>query len=158
MHNIFLDALVYDCMNSKKTNCYNIKACWHTISRMYNSHGFDHDISISMGYVLLNLSKDKGVPSTQIAPQLGMEPRSLTRLLKSMEKKGLIQKVSDKNDKRQVNIFLTKLGHKKRNVSAKTVKVFNDILRSNIEEDELLIFNRVLEKITKITEQNFKTL
>ena len=145
-------------MNSKKTNCYNIKACWHTISRMYNSHGFDHDISISMGYVLLNLSKDKGVPSTQIAPQLGMEPRSLTRLLKSMEEKELIHKVSDQNDKRQVNIFLTDLGYKKRAVSARTVKKFNEILASKIEENELLIFNKVLEQITTITEQNFKTL
>lgn len=158
MHNIFGTFLVRIYMNSKKTNCYNIKACWHTISRMYNSHGFDHEISISMGYVLLNLSEDKGVPSTQIAPQLGMEPRSLTRLLKSMEEKELIRKVSDKNDKRQVNVFLTELGYKKKQISARTVKKYNEILASKIDKEELLIFNKVLGQITKITEQNFKTL
>jgi MarR family transcriptional regulator, organic hydroperoxide resistance regulator len=143
-------------MNRKKTVCYNIKACWHTIARMYNSYGLDHEVSISMGYVLLNLSIDKGVPSTQIAPLLGMEPRSLTRLIKSMEEQGLIKKVTDKVDKRQVNIFLTDLGQKKRTMAAKIVKDFNDILRSKIEESELLIFNKVLGQISNITEQNFK--
>lgn len=158
MHNIFSFALVEVIMDNRKTVCYNLKACWHTISRMYNTHGLDHEVSISMGYVLLNLSKDRSVPSTQIAPQLGMEPRSLTRLLKSMEEQKLIKKVPDKNDKRQVNVFLTDLGHKKRSIAAKTVKEFNDILKSNIQEDELFIFKKVLGQITNITEQNFKTL
>ena len=145
-------------MGKNKTVCYNLKACWHTISRMYNSHGLDHDVSISVGYVLLNLSKDKGVPSTQIAPQLGMEPRSLTRLLKSMEEKGLIRKEASKEDKRQVNVFLTNLGQKKRSVAAKTVKDFNEILESRIDQNELDTFKSVLEQITHITEQNFKTI
>ena len=145
-------------MNRKKTVCYNIKAVWHTIARMYNTHGLDHEVSISMGYVLLNLSKDKGLPSTQIAPLLGMEARSLTRLIKSMEEQGLIRKVVDKNDKRQVNIFLTEEGFKKRAVASKTVKEFNDILSAKIDSDELLIFNKVLDQILNITEQNFKTV
>jgi MarR family transcriptional regulator, organic hydroperoxide resistance regulator len=143
-------------MNRDKTVCYNIKASWHTISRMYNSYGLDHDISIAMGYVLINLSKDKGLPSTQIAPLLGMEAHSLSRLLKSMEVQDLIKKEIDSLDKRQVNIYLTDLGNKKRAIVAKTIKDFNDILRSKIDEGELLIFNKVLQQITNITEHNFK--
>ena len=145
-------------MNRKKTVCYNLKACWHTISRMYNTLGLDHDVSISTGYVLLNLSKDKGIPSTSIAPQLGMEANSLTRLLKSIEKQGLIRKETDKKDKRQVNIFLTSLGQKKRSITSKTVREFNEILESKINMDELEVFKSVLQKITDITEQNFKTV
>ena len=145
-------------MSKKKTICYNLKACWHTISRMYNTHGLDHDVSISMGYVLLNLSMKSGVPSTQIAPQLGMEPRSLTRLLKSMEEKELIRKVASKEDKRKVEIFLTPKGNSKRKIASKTVKGFNEILESKIDSKELDTFKSVLEQITHITEQNFKTI
>lgn len=109
-----------------------------------------------MGYVLINLSKDKGLPSTQIAPLLGMEAHSLSRLLKSMEVQDLIKKEIDSIDKRQVNIYLTDLGNKKRVIVAKTIKDFDDILRSKIDEGELLIFNKVLQQITNITEHNFK--
>jgi len=124
---------------------------------MYNSHAVNHDSSISVGYVLLNLHRENGVPSTQIAPQLGMEPRSLTRLLKSMERNGLIRKETDKVDKRQVNVYLTEKGYKQRLVAKKTVKEFNQILADQIDESDLEIFQRTLEKITRITEQNFKT-
>ncbi len=143
-------------MSKKHTACYDIKACWHTISRMYNSHGFDHDISISTGYVLLNLSLTKGTPSTQIAPQLGMEARSLTRLLKSLETKGLIKKQTDNIDKRQVNIYLTEHGNSKRKIALKIVKNFNSILESKIDNQNFQTFKKVLNQIISITEQNFK--
>ena len=144
-------------MSKKRTICYNIKASWHTISRMYNSHAVDHDSSISVGYVLLNLHRENGIPSTQIAPQLGMEPRSLTRLLKAMEQNGLIRKEADKIDKRQVNVFLTEKGYKQRLVAKKTVKEFNQVLSDQIDEADLKTFQNTLEKIIRITEQNFKT-
>ncbi len=143
-------------MNRKKTVCYNIKAAWHTISRMYNGFGTEHNVSISMGYVLINLSTEKSVPSTHIAPLLGMEARSLTRLLKSMEEQKLIKKQIDILDKRQVNIYLTETGNKKKAIVAKIIKDFNHILLSKIDNSELLIFNKVLEQITNITEHNFK--
>lgn len=145
-------------MDRKNTVCYHLKACWHTIARMYNSHGLEQDISISMGYVLLNLSPKKGTPSTHIAPMLGMEPRSLTRLLKSMEEKKLIKKETDQHDKRQVNIYLTGQGAKKKGIARETVKDFNDLLKSKIRPSDLDIFNAVLEQITTITEQNFKAI
>lgn len=145
-------------MSPKNTICYDLKATWHTISRMYNSHGTAHDVSISVGYVLLNLSINKGVPSTSIAPMLGMEPNSLTRLVKSMEADGLIRKEVSDLDKRQVNIFLTDNGDKKRRIASKTVKDFNDLLDRKIEKNDLEIFKSVLLQITDITEQNFKTL
>ncbi len=39
---------------------------------------------------------DDGTPATKIAPQMGLEPRSLTRLLKSMEDQKLIVRKADK--------------------------------------------------------------
>lgn len=98
------------------------------------------------------------MPSTQIAPLLGMESRSLTRLLKSMEEKKLIKKEIDQHDKRQVNIYLTSNGAKKKGMARETVKDFNDLLQSKIPPSDLDTFNTVLEQITKITEQNFKAI
>ena len=143
-------------MYSEKTICYNIKASWHTIARMYSSHGADQNVPLNIGYILLNLSKTTGIPSTQIGPQLGMESTSLTRILKSMEEKGLITKKPSEEDKRQVNIFLTDEGDKKKKMAWQTVKNFNQILESEISKEDLTIFQSVLKQITFITENNFK--
>jgi len=73
-----------------------------TTNRLQNSA--DHVNRICLAYH----SCDDGTPATKIAPQMGLEPRSLTRLLKSMEDKKLIIRKADKNDRRSVRIFLTK--------------------------------------------------
>ena len=39
---------------------------------------------------------------------MGMEPNSLSRILKSIEKDGLIERVPDSKDKRKVLVKLTK--------------------------------------------------
>ena len=74
-------------MKPEETVDYNIKVAWHAISRMYNAQAAKHDITTSIGFVLLNIDQENGTPATKIAPLLGLETRSLTRILRSMEEK-----------------------------------------------------------------------
>src|SRR5919112_5587138 len=104
-------------MKASETVDYNIKVCWHAIARMYNTEAAKNDITTSIGFVLLNIDPEKGTPATKIAPLLGLETRSLTRILRSMEEKGLIYKQADSVDKRSVRIFLTEEGLRKKEVS-----------------------------------------
>ncbi len=154
MHNIFSFLSVKKNVEKNKTLCYHIKASWHTISRMYNSYVSEYGVSISTAYVLLNLSTETGVPSTQIAPNIGMEPRSLTRVLKTLEEKKIIAKKVDKVDKRQVNIFLTKEGKEKKKEAKKIVKSFNELIYQQVSEDEIQTFLKVLNLINEIAENN----
>ena len=71
---------------------------------------------MAIGYALLNIETE-GTPSTKLAPKMGMEPRSLTRMIKSLEEKGLITKETDPTDKRLVKLFLTKQGKKQRKLA-----------------------------------------
>lgn len=141
-------------MRREETVDFNIKAAWHAIARMYNQQAGKHDITMSMGFVLLNINSDEGTPATKIAPLMGLEARSLTRLLKSMEEKGLIYRESDSTDKRMVRIVLTKEGKKKKERSREVVLRFNDVVREKIEMEKLNNFFDVLQKISKIIEQN----
>ncbi|MCP4522042.1 MAG: winged helix-turn-helix transcriptional regulator [Cytophagales bacterium] len=141
-------------MEKKKTLCYHVKASWHSISRMYNSYASEHHVTISTAYVLLYLDLEIGVPSTQIAPQLGMEPRSLTRVLKSLEEKKVILKKVDKVDKRQVLIYLTPEGKEQQRKAKKIVKSFNQLLEENIPSEDRETFLRVLMTINEIAENN----
>jgi MarR family transcriptional regulator, organic hydroperoxide resistance regulator len=101
---------------------------------------------------LLNIDQEAGTPATKIAPLLGLEARSLTRILKSMEEKKLIYKVSDERDKRLVRIFLTEKGLEKKEVSRRTVKHFNQKVREAIPEPELDVFFRVSSRIISMIE------
>lgn len=139
-------------MKPEETVDYNVKVCWHAISRMYNAEAAKNDITTSIGFVLLNINQETGTPATKIAPLLGLEARSLTRILKSMEEKGLIYKVSDDKDKRLVRIFLTEKGLEKKEVSRKTVLHFNRKVQEAIPQEELSTFFRVSERIINMIE------
>ncbi len=139
-------------MKPKDTVDYNIKAAWHAISRMYNAQAAKHDMTASIGYVLLNINIEQGTAATKIAPMLGLEARSLTRILKTMEEKGLIYRVTDSKDKRGVNICLTEEGKYKREIARRTVIDFNKAVIENIEPQKLQTFFEVVEEINKIVE------
>jgi DNA-binding MarR family transcriptional regulator len=141
-------------MRREETVDYNIKAVWHAIARMYNQQASKHDITMSMGFVLLNINSEGGTPATKIAPLMGLEARSLTRLLKSMEEKGLIYREADPSDRRLVRIVLTKLGKVKKERSRETVLRFNQAMQEQIEPEKMHIFFEVLQKINRAIEKN----
>ena len=139
-------------MKPEETVDYNIKVAWHAISRMYNTQAARYDITTSIGFVLLNIDQELGTPATKIAPLLGLETRSLTRILRSMEEKGLIYKQADTQDKRSVRIFLTELGLEKKEVSRQTVRHFNQKIRAKIPQGQLDSFFKVASQITSMIE------
>ncbi|MGI4887150.1 MAG: MarR family winged helix-turn-helix transcriptional regulator [Janthinobacterium lividum] len=139
-------------MKPEETVDYNIKVAWHAISRMYNTQAAQNDITTSIGFVLLNIDQEHGIPATKIAPLLGLETRSLTRILRSMEDKGLIYKQADTQDKRSVRIFLTPLGLEKKEISRQTVRHFNAKIREKISQSQLDVFLKVTAQITGIIE------
>lgn len=140
-------------MKREETIDYNIKGIWHGISRMYNQYGAEFDITASTGFVLLNIDVEEGTPATKIAPLLGMESRSLTRMLKAMEEKGWVYREKDPTDGRSVRIFLSTLGKEKRELSRRAVREFNKKIRALIPEDKLENFFSVLRQISVIVEQ-----
>ncbi len=119
---------------------------------MYNTGGTNYELSASLGFVLLNIDLKNGTPATKIAPLLGMESRSLTRMLKTMEENNLIYKQAHEKDKRSVRIFLTEEGKAKRELAKLAVKTFNNAVRENIAEEKLKIFFEVINKINEVVD------
>ena len=141
-------------MKKEETVDHNLRTAWHAIARMYNQQAQKYDATMSMGFVLLNINSEEGTPATKIAPMMGLEARSLTRLLKSMEEKGLIYRESDKNDKRSVRILLTKEGRDKKEKARNTVLTFNERVREQVSSQKLAVFFEVLQNINQVVERN----
>ncbi|MGW8123406.1 MarR family winged helix-turn-helix transcriptional regulator [Roseivirga echinicomitans] len=137
-------------MKREETIDHNVKMLWHAIYRMYNQQAVKHDITTSIGFVLLIINSKEGTPATKIAPLMGLESRSLTRMLKSMEEKGFIYREKDPKDGRSVRIFLTELGKQKREISRATVLEFNTSASQLIEKEKLDTFFEVIEQINNL--------
>lgn len=125
-----------------------LRHLWHKISRLYNQKAADYGVTISVGFILLNVDKD-GTPSTQLGPKMGMEPTSLSRTLKTMEENGLIYRKADERDKRKVLIYLTDEGIEKRRIARQVVLDFNDSVMSSVPKGKLKTFFEVAEKLDK---------
>ncbi|KAA0990749.1 MarR family winged helix-turn-helix transcriptional regulator [Dyadobacter aurulentus] len=145
-------------MRKEKTVDFQIKRAWHSISRMYNTYAARHDTTMSVGYVLLNIDIENGTPATKIAPLLGMEPRSLVRMLKTLEEKGLIRREISENDKRFVRIVLTDLGKEKRELAREGVISLNTMIRDKIPLDKLVTFFEVIKDINRLVEEENQKL
>lgn len=134
-----------------------IRHLWHKFSRMYNQKANEYGMTISIGFILLNVDKE-GTPSTQLGPKMGMEPTSLSRTLKTMEDKGLIRREASTKDKRKVLIFLTEEGIEKRRIARDVVLNFNQELMGNIPKGKLKVFFEVAEKLDATVDMELNKL
>ncbi len=133
-----------------KTIDYILRATWQAVARMYNEEAGKYGATMSIGFALLSIDKEKGISSTALGPQMGMEATSLTRTLKSMEEKGLIVRKKNPVDGRGVIIHLTKLGREKRELSKDRVLKFNEAVKQRLSQQKLDHFVEVAEVINEL--------
>ena len=69
----------------KLTVEYALRTTWLSIQKMYNDEAQKFGTTMSIGFALLSLDPETGTPSTALGPKMGIEPTSLSRILKSME-------------------------------------------------------------------------
>jgi len=139
-------------VKQEQTIDFHIRRTWHRIMRLYNYEAAKQDATMPMAYTLLNIDLEKGTPSTSLGPQMGMESRSLTRMLKKMEEEGVIKRVADKNDKRVMRIVLTKKGIEKRDQSRLAVIQLNEVIQSDLTKKERKDFFNIMNKINHTIE------
>lgn len=148
MHNIFIYLFDLKLLMRKKTIDAALRSTWNSVSKMYNREASKFNSTMATGFALLNIEA-KGTPSSSLGPKLGMESTSLSRLLKSMEKKKLIYRIANPEDGRSVLIFLTKFGKEKRDDSRSVVLNFNKIIEKQLSDVQLKHFFEVTDCVMK---------
>jgi len=145
-------------MKEKKQGLIDVQVrhAWHRIYRMYNQKAMTHGLTISAGFILMNIDKT-GTPSTSLGPRMGMEPTSLSRTLKSMEDQGWIRREITSLDKRKVLIFLTNDGLNKRNVVRDFLVDFNEKITKRLTQKELQGFLKTMQAMDEIIDEVVKT-
>jgi DNA-binding MarR family transcriptional regulator len=137
-------------MKKQKSIDHELRATWQAVAKMYNEQAVKHESTMATAFVLLNIDAEKGTPSTALGPLMGMEPTSLSRILKNMEDKGAISREKNPDDGRSVIIKLTDYGLEMRKFSKNHVYQFNNVVREYVKEDELDSFFKVMKTINKL--------
>ena len=135
----------------EKTIDYVLRATWIAVAKMYNEEAGKAGSTMATGFALLSIDPEKGTPSTALGPRMGMEATSLSRTLKTMEDKGLINRKKNPEDGRGVLIHLTKFGKEMREYSKNVVLQFDEAVKREISEEDLKTFidvaNRIMDLI-----------
>lgn len=129
---------------------HQLRATWQAVAKLYNEQAAKHDSTMATAFVLLNIDYENGTPSTALGPLMGMEPTSLSRILKTMEDKGAISREKNPEDGRSVLIKLTEYGKQMRKISKDSVIQFNEVVREHLSEKEINTFFKVTSTINKL--------
>lgn len=137
-------------MHKEESIDHHLRATWQAVSKMYNEQAAKHNTTMATAFVLLNIDYEKGTSSTSLGPQMGMEATSLSRILKSMEEKGVIYREKNPLDGRGVIIKLTEFGEEKRAFAKSVVLRFNNVVKENVTKEQLANFFEVTQIISAL--------
>ena len=135
-----------------------LKSTWQIISRMYNSEANKYGGTIAIGHFLLNIDSTEGAYASDIAPKLGMETTSLSRIINTLEKDNMILRKIDKTDKRKVKICLTEKGKKNKELAKNIVRKFNGVIEEQIGKKRKEEFFRTINEIAQLAEERHKLI
>ncbi|SDB23637.1 DNA-binding transcriptional regulator, MarR family [Flavobacteriaceae bacterium MAR_2010_188] len=133
-----------------KTIDYVLRTTWLAVNKMYNEEAAQFETTMATGFALLSIDPENGTASTSLGPKMGMEATSLSRTLKTMQEKGLIERRPNPEDGRGVIIHLTEFGREKRAYSREKVLTFNDAIKAKISKEKLDSFYEVAELINNM--------
>lgn len=135
-----------------------LKSAWQIISRMYNAEAAQYGGSIAIGHFLLNIDSHEGSYASDIAPKLGMESTSLSRIIKTLEDDKQIVRKADKTDKRKVKILLTQKGKENKELAKNIVRNFNTEIEAKLGKTKIDDFLRTMNEIIQLAEERNKLI
>lgn len=110
----------------------------------------------AQGRILYVLWQEDNIPIAELSKKTGLAKTTLTSMLDRMEESGLLLRIPDKTNRRQIRIALT---DQARSLSGKYDKVsqeMNEIYYAGFSDNEITAFENTLERIlTNLNRSNY---
>ena len=90
--------------------CLLLRKAARRVSQIYDHHLAPYGLTITQFALLSHIRTYDGIGIGGLAGKLVMDPTTLTRNLRPLERERLIIQVPDRNDKRNRNLHLTQVG------------------------------------------------
>lgn len=123
----------------------NLKLFREIVNGTFHRNGFD--ITYDQWMVMSSIKDRQGITQSVLATKSKKEPASISRILKLLQQKELIEKLSDKKNKRAKRIYLTPKGDE---IHKLATQEFNKIAKKGFDgvyEQEINLYVRIIDKI-----------
>ena len=132
--------LIFAILNGKVSTAINRK-----LSRNFRQEGVE--ITPEQWTILLFLWEKDGVTQQELCNATFKDKPSMTRLIDNMERQHLVVRISDKKDRRNNLIHLTKTGRELENKAYKIANATLEQALQGLSLEELKIGQEVLRKV-----------
>ena len=102
----------YDCLKLENQLCFPLYACSKEIVRRYKPFLDEIDLTYTQYIAMMVLWEQKSLSVKQLGEKLYLDSGTLTPMLKTMEKKGLLVRERSKEDERNLIVTLTEEGER----------------------------------------------
>ena len=106
-----------------------------------------YDLTPEQWAVLLGLQEEEGLNQSQLGEKTYKDRHNITRILKQLDKRGYIEKLHDKKDKRAFRVYLSPAGRSLLGELKQVVLKHRDRLSNGFSKDDLLNIRDYLHRI-----------
>jgi DNA-binding MarR family transcriptional regulator len=106
-------------------------------------------LHVGQEMVLLELWKEDGLKGGELAERLGVEPPTITRMLRRMERCGFVERRPDPADARSFRVHLTDKG---RALEGPVTRIWEEVEEKTLQDispEETLVLRRLLARVRK---------
>lgn len=88
---------------------YRLSLLSNTVSQgIAHRYQQDHDISVTEWRIIVMLGRFPGLTASEVVERTAMDKVAISRAVRTLEEKGLVQRQTDKNDRRRLRLYLTR--------------------------------------------------
>lgn len=131
----------------KSELCFLFYVASKEVIKKYATHLKSYDLTYTSYITLKSIQPDEVVNIKTLGNRIYLNSGTLTPLIKKLDQKGLVQKVRDEDDERNLNISLTNEGLKVQHyLHEVTEEVYREL---NFEGDDMEQLISILERFIK---------
>lgn len=141
----------YDNLKLENQLCFPLYAASKEIVRQYKPFLDKLDMTYTQYITMMVMWEHKELTVKELGQYLYLDSGTLTPLLKTMEKKGWVERNRSKEDERVLNVSITESGEKLKELAADVPEQMADCVKLNPEEAMQLykILYKILENLKK---------
>jgi DNA-binding MarR family transcriptional regulator len=104
------NALSDDYISTRRSVGFVVREVWRLYARCLQPRIAREGVSIGMWFILRMLWDEDGTTQRELGGRVGINGPTMVTALNSMERAGLVKRVHNQDDRRKINVFLTKRG------------------------------------------------
>lgn len=135
----------YDCLKLESQLCFPLYAASKEIVRRYKPFLDELNMTYTQYITMMVMWEHKELTVKEVGQYLYLDSGTLTPLLKTMEKKGWVERNRSKEDERVLKVSITELGEKLKESAVNVPKQLADCVK--LEPEEAMQLYKILYKI-----------